>query len=109
MPLRIRRLRGPKSEMHTFLPLQIGNDPKQFTGGGISPWAKHLVQSFDVRFGVCGQLGKSDRGVDVITQQFFAERHLARKKAFDGFAKQTLAKSGITFRTRLNRLPKISR
>lgn len=63
--------------MHTFRPLQIGNDPKQVTGGGISTRAKHLVQSFYVHFGVSGELRKSDRCIDVITQQFFAERHLA--------------------------------
>ena len=66
------------------------------------------MKGFYVDFRVRCQLWKTYRGVDVITQQFFAERHLARKKAFDGFAKQTLAKSGIAFRTRLNRFPKIS-
>ena len=56
-----------------------------------------------------GQLGKSHRGIDVITQQLFSEPHFAGEKAFQGIAKKPSSKGEIAFHIRLNRFPKISR
>ncbi len=89
--------------------LQIGNDFKQIAGGRIPVWAKHLVKGLYVNFGMRGQLGKADCGVDVIAQQLFAECDLAREKAFDGIAKKPFSKGTITFHARLNRFSEISR
>jgi hypothetical protein len=102
-------MRRANLEAHTFRALQVGNDPKELAGGRISTRAKHLVKSFYVDFGMRCQLWKTHRGIDVITQQFFAEGHLAGKKAFNGLAKKTLPKGGIALRACLNRFPEISR
>ncbi len=42
---------------------------------------EHLMKCLYVDSSVRGQLGKADCSVDVITQQLFAERHLAGDKA----------------------------
>src|SRR5579872_1861399 len=102
-------MRRANLEAHTFRALQIGNDPKKLAGGRISTRAEHLVKRFYVDFGMRGQLWKTDRGIDVITQQFFAEGHLAEKKAFDGLAKKTFPKGRIALHARLNRFSEISR
>jgi len=101
--------RRPDLEARPFRVLQIGNDCKQIAGGRIPVRAKHLVKGLYVHFSMRGQLGKADCGVDVIAQQFFAERNLARQKALDGIAKEALSKGRITFHVRLNRFPEISR
>lgn len=71
-------------------------------------WTEHLVKGLYVNFGMGGQFGKADSGVDVITQQFFAECDLAREKAFDGLAQKPLSKGRVAFHSRLNRFSKIS-
>ena len=38
---------------------------------------KHLVDGLYMDLSMRGQLGKTDRGIDVITQQLFAESDLA--------------------------------
>jgi hypothetical protein len=100
---------GPDFEAHAFRALQIGNDLKQIAGGGIPVGAKHLVKSLYVELGMPGQLGESDRGIDIITQQFFAERHVSREKAFDRLAQKPLSIGGVAFHTCLDRFPKIPR
>jgi len=78
--------RGSNLEAHAFRLLQVGNDCKQIAGGGIALWAKHLVKGLYVDTGMRGQHGKADCGVDVITQELFAECHFAREKALDRLA-----------------------
>ena len=53
------------------------------------------MERLHVDFGVRGQLRKSNRRIDVITQQLFAKCHLAGEKAFDSFTKKSLPKGGI--------------
>ena len=49
-----------------------------------------------------GQLGKADCSIDVITQSFFAECHLAREKAFDSIAQKPFAEGGVALHACLN-------
>jgi hypothetical protein len=62
-----------------------------------------------VELGIRGKLGKSNCSIDVITQQFFAECHLAREKAFDSSAKKAFSKGGVTLYARLNRFSEVPR
>src|SRR2546428_6501878 len=88
----LRAQGGPRRsdfEAHAFRLLQIGNDLKQVAGRRITVWAKHLMKSLYVDLGMRGQLGKADCGINVITQQLFAECHFAREKAFPRDRKST--------------------
>jgi hypothetical protein len=67
------------------------------------------MKSLYVDLGMRGQLGKADCGIDVITQELFAEWYFAREKAFQCIAQKPSPKGGITFRIRLNCLSEISR
>src|SRR5208283_3860632 len=103
------RARRSDLKAHAFRALQIGNDLKKIAGGRIPFGAKHLVKGLYMDFGMSSQPGKADRSIYVITQQLFAECHLAREKAFDGLTKKTLSKGRISFHSCLNRFSKISR
>src|SRR5215472_15497492 len=100
---------GSDLEAHTFCVLQIGNDLKQITGGRIPVRAKHLVKGLYVNLRMRSQLWKANRGIDVVTQELFAECHLAREKALDSFAKKPFSESGVAFYAGLNGFSKISR
>ena len=71
--------------------------------------AKHLVKGLCVNFGMRGQLGKADCGIDIIAQKLFAERDLAGEKALQRIAQKPSSESGITPRIRLNSFLEISR
>ena len=63
-------------ETNTFLPLEICDYLEKTAGGGVSIWSKHLMKGLNVNLGVSCQPGKPYRGIDIVTQEFFAERDL---------------------------------
>jgi hypothetical protein len=65
------------------------------------------MQRLRVDFRMGGKFWKSDRRVDVITQDLFSQRHITCQKAFDGIAKKALSEGCVASHSRLNRLPKI--
>jgi hypothetical protein len=65
------------------------------------------MESLGVNFCVSSKFWKTDRGVDVIAQQFFSHRDITREKAFDGIDQKALSEAGIAFNSRLNRRSEI--
>jgi len=44
------------------------------------------MKSLGMNFCMSGKLRKTDRGVDIVTQEFFSQRHITCQKAFNGIA-----------------------
>jgi hypothetical protein len=101
--------RGSHLKPDSFLPLKIGNDLKEITGGGIPFWPKHLMQGLDVQLGMGCQLWEANGRIDVIPQQLFPKRHFTGEKGLHGVAKKALPERGIASYTCLHCFPKIAR
>ena len=77
--------------------LQIGNNLKQIVGGRIPVRTKHLVKSFHMELGMRGELGKSNCGIDVITQQFFASATSPERRLSIASLRSPFRKAGSRF------------
>jgi hypothetical protein len=88
--------------------LQIRDNFEEIARRWIPARAKHLVKSLHMKPGLFGQGWKPDRGIDVIAQEFLAERHLSGQKAFQRITQEPSAKGGISPRICLNCFSKIS-